>query len=212
VIVIPHGLLQFPHIDKSKKFDFNLDSKVVLLFFGNIQRYKGLDILIEAMRYLKNEDIKLLIAGKANINIDELKKRAEFLDISNKIVWHSEFIPDEDVQEIYDYCDIVILPHRHIDQSGVLMSAINFSKPVVASDTGGFSEIIKNGTHGYLFTPGDAFELSNKIKRILDDNSLRNMTKNIDLLKRSWKTWNEIAKITSSIYLNILNQNGKKET
>ena len=63
------------------------------------------------------------------------KRGQDTLDISNKIVWHSEFIPDEDVQEIYDYCDIVILPHRHIDQSGVLMSAINFSKPVVASDT-----------------------------------------------------------------------------
>tara|TARA_B000000437_G_C11664837_1_gene313050 strand:+ start:165 stop:1295 length:1131 start_codon:yes stop_codon:yes gene_type:complete len=199
VQVIPHGMLRFPKKIKNE-LNLSFSSKYVLLFFGNIQYYKGLDILIEAMYLLKDLDITLLIAGKSNIPLEPLKQRANDLSIEKKIHWHTFFIKDRNVEEIYDYCDFVILPHRHIDQSGILMSAIQFGKPVVASDTGGFSEIIEDGKQGFLFKKEDPADLSRAIRKIVDTNKLLELDNNMSLLRDSWKTWHQIAFTTMNIY------------
>lgn len=212
VKIISHGLLNFPSKGESKKFRFDFGTKVVLLFFGNIQKYKGLDILVEAMQYLRNKDVVLLVAGKANIPIDELKERAKMLNVSHNIYWLTQFIPDEDVQEIYDYSDIVVLPHRHIDQSGVLMSAINFSKPVIASNTGGFSEIVEDGKYGFLFRSEDPLDLANKIEKIIDHQVFKSINFNVNNLRKSWKTWQEISEDTLGIYNHSLNTDYENET
>ncbi len=199
VQVIPHGMLRFPKKIKNE-LNLSFSSKYVLLFFGNIQYYKGLDILIEAMYLLKDLDITLLIAGKSNIPLEPLKQRANDLSLEKKIHWHTFFIKDRNVEEIYDYCDFVILPHRHIDQSGILMSAIQFGKPVVASDTGGFSEIIEDGKQGFLFKKEDPADLSRAIRKIVDTNKLLELDNNMSLLRDSWKTWHQIAFTTMNIY------------
>lgn len=199
VQVIPHGMLRFPKKIKNElKLSFN--SNYVLLFFGNIQHYKGLDVLIEAMYLLKDLDITLLIAGKSNIPLQPLKQRANDLSLEKKIHWHTFFIKDRNVEEIYDYCDFVILPHRHIDQSGILMSAIQFGKPVVATDIGGFSEIIEDGKQGFLFKKEDPVDLSRAIRKIIDANKSLELDNNMSLLRDSWKTWHQIASTTMNIY------------
>jgi len=199
VKVVPHGILSFPK-QKKKKFNFNFSSDFVLLFFGHIERYKGLDVLVEAMSYLKDYDVKLLVAGKANISLEPLKERIGELSLEDNIYWHTHFINDEDVEEIYSYCKIVALPHRHIDQSGILMSAINFGKPVVASNIGGFSEIIEDGKQGLLFKPEDPLDLAKKIIKIIEDDKILEMNKSIIHLRNSWKTWEQISLTTLEIY------------
>lgn len=203
IMVIPHGMLTFPKKIKNK-FNFKFNQNKVLLFFGHIERYKGLDILVEAMSHLKHNNLILLVAGKANIELDSLKNRVNELSITSKIHWHTKFIDDADVEEIYGYSDLVILPHRHIDQSGILMSAINFCKPVVASNTGGFSEIIENGKHGFLFKPEDPIDLSKKIIEIIEANKFKEVNKNMIALKDSWPTWDKISLETIEIYKNSL--------
>jgi len=202
--IIPHGLLSFPPSKKIKKFDFSFHSSIVLLFFGNIEKYKGLDILINALSYLKDERVELLIAGRPNIPIEPYIKLSEDLNVSNMITWHPFFIDDDDVSEIFDNGDLVILPHRNIDQSGVLMSSINFDKPIVASDIGGFSETIENGKHGYLFKLGDSKDLASKILTIIKNNKIDTMSNEVNILKKSWETWEEISNRTLQLYNKVI--------
>ena len=120
--------------------------------------------------------------------------------IEDRIIWNTSFIDEKDVSELFGICDVVILPHRHIDQSGVLMTAVNFSKPVIASNIGGFSEVIEDGKHGYLFNKGDSNHLAEKIKSILDEEKLPRMIENVDELRKSWASWESISSVTSQIY------------
>ena len=201
---VAHGLLDFPPAKELKKFNFPFKSEKVLLFFGNIEKYKGLDILISAMPYLKDENIKLLVAGRPHIDIGLLKNLAKDLDVCEKIHWHTSYIENEYVSEIYDSADLIILPHRHIDQSGILMTAINFGKPIIASDTGGFSEIIENVKHGYLFEPGNSKDLALKVLKALAQDKTHEMEKEVLSLKKSWKSWKEISIKTLRIYKRVL--------
>ena len=204
VEIVPHGVLSFPPIKGKRKFSFASDSEKVLLFFGLIEKYKGLDILINALPYLKDENIKLLVAGRPQIPLYPFKKLSQELGVSDKIYWHTFFIEDEDVEEIFDNADLVVLPYRHVDQSGILMTAINYAKPIVASDTGGFSEIIQNGKHGYLFRPEDSEDLALKLLKVFQDNKMDDISNELVLLKQSWKSWKEISYNTLRIYKKLL--------
>ncbi|MDA7601971.1 glycosyltransferase family 4 protein [Gammaproteobacteria bacterium] len=212
VSLVPHGLLTFPTSDKIKKFQFSFSSDLVLLFFGNIEKYKGLDVLIKAMPYLKNESVELLIAGRPNIPIEPFIKLSEDLNISDLITWYPSFIDEDDVSEIFDNGDLVILPHLHIDQSGVLMSAINFEKPIIASDTGGFSEIIENDKHGYLFKPGDHEDLASQLLKVINNDTVKYMSQEVSALRKNWKTWQEIAEVTLDIYTDVICHRYGKES
>lgn len=200
VDIIPHGLLKFNENKKLSMSSFKFNSNKIILFFGNIQHYKGLDILINAMNYLKDESINLLIVGRDQISLKNLKQLAKKLNVDKNIFWRCEYIKEEEVSEIFRIAKVIILPHRHIDQSGVLMSAINFEIPIIASNIGGFAEIIEDGKNGYLFQKENPKDLALKIKNFFISENLDNMSKQIALLKNSWKTWDEIANDTIKIY------------
>lgn len=204
VNVVPHGLLTFKDKKNTPINFYNFASEKVILFFGNIQHYKGLDILINAMYYLKKENIKLLIVGRSQISIKNLKALSKKLDVDKHIFWRLAYITEEEVSETFKVAKAIILPHRHIDQSGVLMSAINFEMPIIASNLGGFSEIIEDGKNGYLFKKEDSEDLALKIKKLFQDSNLKYVSQQVTLLKNNWKSWDEIANDTIKIYKSIL--------
>lgn len=206
VKVVPHGLLEFKRPKNTSINPYKFLSQKVILFFGNIQYYKGLDILINAMYYLKKEDIKLLIVGRSQISVKSLKCLSKKLDVEKHIFWRLEYINEEEVSEIFRVAKAIVLPHRHVDQSGVLMSAINFEIPIIASNLGGFSEIIEDGKNGFLFKKEDPEDLALKIKKLFLKDNLRNMSQQVALLKNNWKSWDEIANDTITIYKSILDK------
>lgn len=126
-----------------------------MLFFGLIRRYKGLDLLLEAMAdpRVKTSGIKLIVAGEYyedKTYYDEIISR---LKLEDQVVLHTKFIPDEDVKWYFGACDIVTQTYHTATQSGVTKIALQFDKPSLVTDVGGLGEIIEHGISGYVVAP-----------------------------------------------------------
>ncbi len=133
-------------IDESGKY---------LLFFGLIRRYKGLDLLLEAMAdvRVKNLGVKLLVAGEFyedRTYYDEIIHKHE---LKNHVVLHAKFIANEDVKWYFSACDLVAQTYHTATQSGVTKIALQFDKPSLVTNVGGLGEIIFHGKSGYVVPP-----------------------------------------------------------
>ncbi len=155
-----------PRMDKGKSREFlglPKEDKIIL-FFGLIRHYKGLDLLLEAMadERIKNQNIKLLVAGEFYEDktiYEELMRKHQLEDA---VILHSRFIPNEEVRYYFSAADLLTLTYRNATQSGVTQVAFHFEKPVIVTDVGGLSEIIPDGKCGYVVTP-DALSIANRI-------------------------------------------------
>ncbi|PJA99094.1 MAG: glycosyl transferase family 1 [Ignavibacteriales bacterium CG_4_9_14_3_um_filter_30_11] len=136
--------------DKAKEY-LKIDTEKLLLFFGFIRDYKGLDVLLEAISLIdKKENIKLLVAGEYYSNETKYKKLISELDIDNSLILKTDFIPASEVKYYFSAADVVILPYKTASQSGIAQIAMNFNKSVIASNVGGLSEIIIDNQTGLL--------------------------------------------------------------
>ena len=179
-VVIPHGLLSYYSKDGqfegavTNKYKISSEERIIL-FFGNISHYKGLDILIEAFALFSESELlatRMLVVGRPNFPIKPLQDLAESMGVARRIIWDLRYISEEEVHPIISACSLMVMPYRHIDQSGVLMTVINYGKPIVASRLGGFEEIIKDGIHGKLVTPENPKELAAALVEIIMDEKL----------------------------------------
>jgi glycosyltransferase involved in cell wall biosynthesis len=142
-----------------------------------------------------------LVAGSPNTDIVSLKKLAHDLGIEQRMVWKLGYIREEEVPELFRSAAVVALPYRAIDQSGVLMTALAFGKAIVASRTGGFPEIIKDGVHGLLVTPGDAPELAQALQDVLANPARRqSMEQASRHLAKTELAWATSAQKTMEVY------------
>ena len=137
--------------------------KTILLFFGMIKKVKGLDVLLRSLRKVIdiNPDIILLIAGNPWENdFDICKEIIHQNNLSNNIILHTKFIPHEDVEYYYCASDLVVLPYKKIYQSGVLMMALSYERPVLVSDLPALKEIIVDNENGFLFKTENVDDLT----------------------------------------------------
>ena len=185
-----------------------LSSNQTVMFFGNIEAYKGLDVLIRAVALLPTDLLgrtQLLVAGSPNTDIASLQKLARDLGIERRIVWKLGYIREEELPQLFRSATIVALPYRAIDQSGVLMTALAFGKAIVASRTGGFPEVIKDGVHGVLVTPGDVQELAGALQDLLTNPARRqSMEQATTHLARTELSWARSAEKTIGLYETVL--------
>jgi glycosyltransferase involved in cell wall biosynthesis len=130
----------------------------VLLFFGYVRKYKGLDIALEAFPEIKKSipNAKLLVVGECYDEWKEYQDLIEKYHLQQDVKVVSEYVPNEAVGGYFNACDLVLLPYRTATQSGILNIAYGFNKPVVATNVGGFSEFIKDGSSGLLVQKVDA--------------------------------------------------------
>lgn len=124
----------------------------VLLFFGYIRKYKGLDIALEAFPTIKKSipNAKLLVVGESYDAWEEYQDLIDKHQLQNDVQVISAYVPNEAVAQYFNASDLVLLPYRTATQSGILNIAYGFLKPVVATNVGGFSEFIDDGTSGLL--------------------------------------------------------------
>ncbi|RPJ54008.1 MAG: glycosyltransferase, partial [Acidobacteria bacterium] len=109
-----------------------------LLFFGNIRRYKGLEVFLRALEIVKQEmSVEAIVAGEFYMDSGPFKALAGRLGLDDSVVWKDRYIPNEEVPPIFEQADLVVLPYLHATQSGVVPLAYRFGVPVVASDVGG---------------------------------------------------------------------------
>ncbi len=146
--------------------------KRIVLFFGNIRREKGLDVLIRAMKKVIETfpDTCLVIAGRMfKHSFDIYQNIAEKLNLRDNVIKRIEYIPDDEMAYYYTAADVVAVPYLQISQSAVLLTAYSYAKPVVATRVGGMPEIIIEGETGYLVEPQNPDDLADKIILILSD-------------------------------------------
>lgn len=170
-----------------------LDQKVSYsLFFGIIRDYKGLDILLDAWRILKDsgdtENRKLIVAGEFYYNKDKYLAQIENLGLQEDVVMHDFFIKDEDVRNYFCASDVLIQPYRTATQSGVTQIAYNFELPMIVTDVGGLSEIVPDDVVGYVTDVTPESVASAYRKFYSDGNALRFMENMAEEKKRfSWE-------------------------
>lgn len=143
----------------------------VLLFFGYIRPYKGLDVLLEAMpRVLEHYPITLLVVGESYEGTAHYLNRTRELGISDAVILHTEYVPNDSVSMYFSACDVVVLPYRSATQSGIVQIAYQFSRPVIATDVGGLSEVVLHEETGLIVPADDPEALANAILRFYDEN------------------------------------------
>jgi len=134
----------------------------IILFFGFIRKYKGLDLLFEAMKILKqnsNDEIgnpKLLVAGEFYEDRKIYDELINKLNIANQLILRTDFISDSEVKYYLSASDFVIQPYRHATQSGVTPLAYHFEKPMLVTDVGGLPDLVPDGKVGLVCEPTPA--------------------------------------------------------
>ncbi len=166
--VLKHGsFIDLPNSlitkDIARKLLGYKDEEKIVLFFGQIKKVKGLDILINAFNQCQT-DCHLVIAGKTwKDNSAYYQELIEGSSKSSKISFYNEYITNDKRELFYKAADVIVLPYREIYQSGVLLMAMSYSLPVIASDLPANLEIIKDKENGLLFKSEDIEDLSRTI-------------------------------------------------
>ncbi len=140
----------------------------ILLFFGQIKNAKGLDTLLKAVAVTEG-NYKLIIAGRVREGSwSQYEKTISSLNIANRIIPVIRFINDRERDFLFSISHAIILPYTRIYQSGVLLMAMSFPKTVIASDLPPNTDIVSHMKNGLVFRAGDAADLSEKIKYLLE--------------------------------------------
>jgi glycosyltransferase involved in cell wall biosynthesis len=131
-----------------------VDEKIIL-FFGFIRKYKGLDLLLDAMKdqRIKDAGIKLLVAGEFYEDENIYKDQIDRADIKDRLILRTDFIPDNQVQLYLCAADAVIQPYRNATQSGVTPLAYHFEKPMVVTNVGGLPSLVPDRKSGLVVKP-----------------------------------------------------------
>lgn len=171
----------------------NIITDNVILFFGFIREYKGLDILLEAVNLIKNRiNFTLIIAGEFYSNEDKYINLTKKLNLEEKVKFFSDFIPTNEVKYYFSACDVVVLPYKSATQSGIVQIANNFDKPMISTNVGGLPEVIEDGKTGYLVDKENPEKLAEAILKYFNENKNEQFVKNIK--ERSKKfSWQEFA-------------------
>ena len=208
--VVPHGsniLFSTPSKEAARaRLDIASDKKVIL-FFGLIKRYKGLEYLLEVFEQIRAqlEGAVLLIAGR--IADDDKVMYAYYRNLLSRfaedqsVKCMTEYIPLEQAGDFFSAADVVVLPHVRPSQSGVLLSAIAAGKPVVVTDAGGFTEVVENGRSGFVVPPRDSTAIAEALIRMFQTPGLlESMGREAKRLADTTYSWKPIAARTICLY------------
>jgi len=178
-----------------KKLNIPLNSKV-LLFFGNIRDYKGIDVLLESFKELssKNKDLILVVAGQCwEKSIKEKLKQ-------NNIIYSGGFISSEDVTNYFSACDLAVYPYKYFDASSAAgADAISYGKPLVITNVGGLPELVKD--KNIIAKPSDADSLTKAIIYSLNNKNKKNLEQDSKRIAKQF-SWKDIAQKTREVYGN----------
>lgn len=217
VTVIPFGINNaVPHTELTpggarRRLGLGRDQKVIL-FFGRITPYKGLEYLIDAFRKLwqKRKRYQLIIAGRpdrCDNYWNPIRKGLRQHVENGDVLLRSDFIPDEEVEIYFKAADALVLPYRDIYQSGVLFLAHSFGLPVLAADVGSLRDDIIEGETGSLFRPEDPIDLANAIERYFESDLYANLNERrpqirADAAERH--SWDVVGQETIAVYAGLL--------
>jgi D-inositol-3-phosphate glycosyltransferase len=188
----------------------------VMLCFGQIAPYKGLEYLVDAFSALAetDESYRLIIAGKVKPGQTEywnkIRRKIDDSVFQDEIIVRIEHIPDEEVELYFMAADALIVPYVHIFQSGVPFLAYSFGLPVIATDVGSLREDIVEGRTGFVCQPRDSYDLAGTIGKYFKSELFRDLeSRRLEIKEYANErySWNKVAAITTGVYSNLLSSN-----
>ena len=174
-----------------------------LLFFGRIEKYKGLGVLLDSLKILdKNSvDYHLTIAGKGS----DAHNHINTIRNNKKITFLNEYISCDHIQKLMEQANIVVLPYIEATQSGVAAMAINYNRPIVSSDVGCIRDMIVEGKNGELVDKEDPESLAYSIMKILQNPGLtKSYIEGAIEIKNERLNWKVLAEETNRVYETLL--------
>jgi glycosyltransferase involved in cell wall biosynthesis len=183
-----------------------------MLFFGSIAPYKGLEYLIEALSRLSEpDDYRLIIAGSSKAGFETywqgIRAGIDATGSGARILAKIEFVPDEETELYFKAADVLVLPYRHIFQSGVLFLGYDFGLPVLAADVGSLREDVVEGRTGFVFRPEDPADLARAIERYFNSELFRELpSRRSDIrdFARERHSWDKVGDITRLVYMGLV--------
>jgi glycosyltransferase involved in cell wall biosynthesis len=168
------------------------NSSFHLLFFGFIRHYKGLDILLQALARLKYNDIYLKIVGEFWDGKEECLSLIKELDISGQVEIIDRYVADNEMGGYFSWADVVVLPYRASKTSGVIATAYGHGRPVLATDVGGFHEVVQDGCTGKLVRAGDPQAIADGIAWFYENRQV-DFEKNIASFVAQHMSWGSLV-------------------
>jgi glycosyltransferase involved in cell wall biosynthesis len=204
VHVIPHGVFDYlTRLPEELPLSAELarSEGPVVLFFGLLRPYKGLDVLLEAFEDI--EGAELWIVGMPRMPLEPLRELARRARAPVRFV--PRFVTDPEIPAFMRRADVVVLPYREIDQSGVLYASLAFAKPLVLSAVGGFAEVGERHGAAELVPPGDAEALAGALAGLLGDpERRRRLSEAAARASAGAYSWDAIGRRTADLYRTLV--------
>jgi glycosyltransferase involved in cell wall biosynthesis len=185
----------------------------IILFFGAIRPYKGLEYLVAAFQQIApgNRNYRLIIAGErkggAETYLAEIQQTISQSVSREQIVQKIEYIPDEETELYFKAADILVLPYTHVFQSGVLFLGYSFGLPVIATDVGSLADDIVEGRTGFLCKPCDSESLAKAIETYFGSQlyqQLDSRRPEISNFANQRYSWDVVSRKTRAVYDQLL--------
>ncbi len=218
ITVIPHGIIDVAPCTGLTKVQARrrlglAENARVLLFFGYITPYKGLEHLIAAFGKLreKSDLYRLVIAGRVHLGSEAYWRRIVRLmklhGVDQHVTRRIEFIPDDDIEVFFKSADVLVLPYRHIFQSGLVFLSYHFGLPIVAADVGSLREYVIEGRTGFICEPDNPTDLAEKIGLYFQSGLYGNLDVNRGIIKADAEekySWAKIGEQTRTVYKRLI--------
>ena len=200
VHVIPHGA--FEHLTRRADElplppELAAVSRPVVLYFGVVREYKGVDVLLEAMRHVPEAEA-WVVGRPLGVSMERLRRLAP----PSRVRFVDRYVSDAELPAFFRRADVLALPHRNVDMSGVLFAGLAFGKAMVLSDVGGFSELVEDEGAGRLVPPGDPEALGAALAELIDDaDARRTLEERAAAAAAGPYSWDRVAEQTLGVYL-----------
>jgi len=203
VRVIPHGAFDYlTDLPEEKPLPEELQGAEgpVVLSFGLLRPYKGLEDLLEA--FTEVEGAELWIVGNPRMSIEPLHEAAALTGAKVRFV--TRFVEDAEIPAIFRRADVIALPYLDAEHSGVLYTGLAFGKPMVVSAVGGFPEVAEHGA-ARLVEPGNTGALAAALRELVDDPAAREeLAAAARAAAAGPYSWDEAARLTLALYEELL--------
>ncbi len=192
-----YGIFGEPVAKETARQELGISAKKVMLYFGYVRAYKGLMVLIEAMKKLvehgwRAHDFQLLVVGEFYDNEQKYRLRVSELGLDSIVQFHSGYVPNDRVRIYFSAVDVVVLPYRSATQSGIIQIAYNFDKPVITTNVGGLAEVVPDGKTGFVVPPDDPESLASAIRRFYEENREPEFAMNVHREKEKY-SWEKVV-------------------
>ena len=203
VHVIPHGA--FTHLtertdERPLPPDLAQVEGPVVLYFGVVRDYKGVEVLLEAMRGVPEGEL-WVVGRPLGVSMEKLRLMAP----PGRVRFVDRYVADDELPAFFRRADLLVLPHLRVDVSGVLFAGLAFGKAMILSDVGGFRELVEDHGAGRLAPPGDPDSLAEAITELLADAGARRaLEERATAAAAGPLSWDRIAERTLEVYRAVM--------